>query len=69
MEMSEELRSALESNGWCPDAVRRTCSWGEVVSASVHHVTLRDEFGTEHYHAGPLVAIKAGGQAAIVRTH
>lgn len=67
MQMNSQLKEKLASYGWNAARIEREGVWGEVVSGSVHHITLRDARGVERYHAGPLVTVQAGGQAAIVR--
>jgi hypothetical protein len=63
MEMSDELKAELVRLGWDP----RLVLYGERVSGSPGHLTLRLPSGElETFHA-PLIAINGGGQAAIVR--
>lgn len=65
--MNEELKEKLREFGWNAELIEAFGLWGERVSGSPHHITLRLSDGQECYYAGPFVAIAAGGQVAIVR--
>lgn len=65
--MCQELREKLCEFGWDAELIEAKGVWGVRVSGSPHHITLRLSDGQVCYYSGPLVAIVAGGQAAIVR--
>lgn len=63
MQMSQELKTALERKGWNPSKV----TWGERIQGDLHGLTLRLPSGVVRHYSGPLVSLRAGNQAAIVR--
>ena len=65
--MCQELKEKLWELGWDAELIEADGLWGERVSGSPRHITLRTADGQECYCSGPLVAVSAGGQAAIVR--
>ena len=65
--MSEELKAELTRLGWNAAAIEAYGLWEVRVPGSPYNITLLLPNGEERHYSGPLVAIVAVGQTAIVR--